>query len=139
MTSRPNLGFDNRFEGLCKPPTHRNRRNLFLAILPVSPLYVMRFPTLASALQPREPCRPRHSRSDGYTGTQTRPGIRASVLAAVLVNALHPALEDAEIAFDGNAVDRGIDSIDILTGAMRRSAMISADWVCKVHNRQNFS
>jgi hypothetical protein len=45
------------------------------------------------------------------------------LFAAMLVNALHAALEDAEIAFHGVAVDRWVIVIDVLPGAMRRGAV----------------
>lgn len=45
------------------------------------------------------------------------------LLAAMLINALHGALEDAEIALDGVAVDRAVIQIDILTGAADRDAV----------------
>src|SRR3546814_13020525 len=47
------------------------------------------------------------------------------LFTAMLIDALHAAFEDTEIAFDGVAVDRAVDEIDILARAVRRGAVTS--------------
>src|SRR3546814_2067391 len=47
------------------------------------------------------------------------------LFTAMLIDALHAAFEDTEIAFDGVAVDRAVGEIDILARAVRRGAVTS--------------
>src|SRR3546814_12385912 len=48
------------------------------------------------------------------------------LFTAMLIDALHAAFEDTEIAFDGVAVARAVGAIDILARAVRRGAVHSA-------------
>src|SRR3546814_16225141 len=47
------------------------------------------------------------------------------LFTAMLIDDLHAAFDDTEIAFDGVAVDRAVGEIDILDRSVRRGAVTS--------------